>query len=115
MLCLQARPVPELTWRASPQHASPLRTHPCRHRVLLCAQQACSVCEACARPTSPRLATQRLLMSYRLRIRALNAEDEASKVVEAEAGVEKVLALVKTIANSRGIRQMALPRQSVGP
>ena len=48
--------------------------------------------------TSPRLATQRLLMSYRLRIRALNAEDEASKVVEAEAGVEKVLALVGEVA-----------------
>ena len=62
MLCLKARPVPELTWRASPQHASPLRTHPCRHRVLLCAQQACSVCEACARPTSPRLATRRLIL-----------------------------------------------------
>ena len=62
MLCLKARPVPELTWRASPPHASPLRTHPCRHRVLLCAQQACSVCEACARPTSPRLATRRLIL-----------------------------------------------------
>ena len=48
--------------------------------------------------SSPRLATQRLLMSYRLRMRALKAEDEASKVVEAEAGVEKVLALVGEVA-----------------